>query len=82
MRALLAERHDRLLVDAQEHRRIVVGGIAEQVGPADRDVGWGDASIWPIAVAVGAAVARVVAERGAAAAWAAAVGSPPPDSGD
>jgi hypothetical protein len=48
--------------------------------PADRGVGWGDAMIWAISVAVGAAVARVVAERGAAAAWTAATGSPPPDS--
>jgi hypothetical protein len=50
--------------------------------PADRGVRWGDALIWAVAVAVGAAVARVVAERGAAAAWTAATGSPPPDSGD
>ena len=35
-------------------------------------------SIWAISVAVGAAVARVVAERGAATAWEAATGAPPP----
>jgi hypothetical protein len=49
---------------------------------AARGVGWGDAMIWAISVAVGAAVARVVAERGAAAAWTAATGSPPPEPED
>ena len=51
-------------------------------GPTDesrsRNVRWRDAFIWAISVAVGAAVARVVAERGAATAWEAATGSPPP----
>jgi hypothetical protein len=47
--------------------------------PADRNVAWRAALIWAVSVAVGAAVARVVAERGAAAAWQAATGSPPPD---
>jgi Protein of unknown function (DUF4235) len=46
--------------------------------PGARDVRWRDALIWTISVAVGAAVARVVAERTAAAAWSAATGSPPP----
>ena len=46
--------------------------------PAARSVPWRDALIWAISVAVGAAVARVVAERGAATAWEAATGSPPP----
>jgi len=50
--------------------------------PTDRNVGWGDAMVWAVSVAVGAAVARVVAERGAAAAWTAATGSPPPDSAE
>jgi hypothetical protein len=43
-----------------------------------RDVCWPDALTWAIAVAVGAAVARVVAQRGAAAAWERATGDPPP----
>jgi hypothetical protein len=47
--------------------------------PADPDVPWRAALIWAVSVAVGAAVARVMAERGAAAAWTAATGSPPPD---
>jgi hypothetical protein len=46
--------------------------------PAARDVSWTDALAWTIAVAVGAAVARVVAQRGAAAAWERATGDPPP----
>jgi hypothetical protein len=49
--------------------------------PAARDVGWTDALAWTIAVAVGAAVARVVAQRGAAAAWERATGDPPPIEG-
>jgi hypothetical protein len=48
------------------------------VNPAARGVRWRDALIWAISVAVGAAVARVVAERGAATAWQAATGTPPP----
>lgn len=46
--------------------------------PAARDVSWRDALIWTSAVAVGAAVARVVAQRGAAAVWEKATGDPPP----
>jgi Protein of unknown function (DUF4235) len=46
--------------------------------PGARDVRWRDALIWAVSVAVGAAVARVVAERTAAAAWTAATGSAPP----
>ena len=46
--------------------------------PAARDVGWREALIWTTSVAVGAAVARVVAERGAAAVWERATGDPPP----
>ena len=46
--------------------------------PASRDVSWPDALTWTVAVAVGAAVARVVAQRGAAAAWEHATGDPPP----
>jgi hypothetical protein len=46
--------------------------------PAAGDVSWTDALTWAIAVAVGAAVARVIAQRGAAAAWQRATGDPPP----
>ena len=46
--------------------------------PAARSVPLARRLIWAISVAVGAAVARVVAERGAATAWEAATGSPPP----
>ena len=46
--------------------------------PVARDVGWTDALIWAMAVAIGAAVARVVAQRGAAAMWERATGDPPP----
>lgn len=46
--------------------------------PGSRNVKLHDALIWTVSVAVGAAVARVVAERSAAAAWNAATGSPPP----
>src|SRR5207253_8425856 len=35
--------------------------------PVARDVSWANALIWAMAVAIGAAVARVVAQRGAAA---------------
>jgi hypothetical protein len=47
--------------------------------PADHTVSWADALIWATSAAVGTAVARVVAQRGAAAAWTAATGTPPPD---
>jgi hypothetical protein len=46
--------------------------------PASRHVRWRDALVWSISLGVGAAVSRLVAERGAAAAWQAAVGSRPP----
>ncbi len=45
---------------------------------AARGVLWRDALVWAVSVGVGAAVARVVAERGAAAAWNAATGAAPP----
>ena len=48
------------------------------VHPGDRDVSWPDALIWAVSAAVGAAVARVVAERAAAAAWTVATGDAPP----
>jgi hypothetical protein len=46
--------------------------------PAAGDVGWKDALTWAVAIGVGAGVARVVAQRGAAAAWERATGDPPP----
>ena len=46
--------------------------------PVARGVSWTDALAWAIAVAIGAAVARVIAERGAAAAWERATGEPIP----
>jgi uncharacterized protein DUF4235 len=52
------------------------------IHPAGRGVGWRDALIWAMSVAVGAAVARVIAERTAAAAWHAATGTPPPVVGE
>jgi hypothetical protein len=44
-------------------------------------VGWRDALVWSVTVAIGIGVARVIAERGAAAAWNAAMGSPAPVEG-
>jgi hypothetical protein len=46
--------------------------------PAARGVRWRDALIWSISLGVGASVSRLVAQRGAAAAWQAATGSQPP----
>ncbi|MDQ1432614.1 MAG: hypothetical protein QOF40_3216 [Actinomycetota bacterium] len=46
--------------------------------PVAGDVRWRDALTWAIALGVGAAVARVVAQRGAAKAWERATGNPPP----
>jgi hypothetical protein len=50
--------------------------------PAARGVRWRDALIWSISLGVGAAVSRLVAQRGAAAAWQAATGSQPPGLDD
>ena len=50
--------------------------------PASRGVRWRDALIWSISLGVGAAVSRLVAQRGAAAAWQAATGSQPPGLDD
>ncbi len=47
--------------------------------PTGRDVRLRDALVWGVALAVGAAVARVLAERLAAAGWEKALGAPPPD---
>jgi Protein of unknown function (DUF4235) len=50
--------------------------------PAARGVRWRDALIWSISLGVGASVSRLVAQRGAAAAWQAATGSQPPGLDD
>jgi hypothetical protein len=50
--------------------------------PVSRGVRWRDALIWSISLGVGAAVSRLVAQRGAAAAWQAATGSQPPGLND
>ena len=48
------------------------------LNPADRRTSWKEALAWALATAVGAAVARVVAMRGAAAGWEQATGETPP----
>jgi Protein of unknown function (DUF4235) len=50
--------------------------------PASRGVRWRDALIWSISLGVGAGVSRLVAARGAAAAWQVATGSRPPGLDD
>jgi hypothetical protein len=45
--------------------------------PASRGVGWREALIWSISLGVGAALSRLVAQRGAAAAWQGVTGSQP-----
>lgn len=47
-------------------------------GPGDPSASWAEALGWAAATAVGAAVGRVVAERGAAAGWRRATGRFPP----
>ena len=47
--------------------------------PAARGTTWSEALVWAAASGVAMAVARVVAQRGAAGAWRAATGSYPPD---
>jgi hypothetical protein len=54
------------------------GDVEPPLNPADRRVSWRDALLWALATAVGAAVARVVALRGAAAGWERATGEVPP----
>jgi hypothetical protein len=54
------------------------GDAEPPLNPADRRVSWGDALSWAFASALGAAVARVVAMRGAAAGWERATGESPP----
>ena len=46
--------------------------------PVAKNVGWRDALTWAVAVGVGAGVARVIAQRGAAAVWERATGEPAP----
>ena len=47
--------------------------------PAARGVAWTDALVWAIASGVALAVARLLAQRGAAEVWRAAAGAYPPD---
>lgn len=49
------------------------------IHPSARGVRVRDALIWAVSLAVGAAVAKVLAERVAAAGWEKATGAPPPD---
>jgi hypothetical protein len=49
------------------------------IHPSGRDVRMADALAWAVSIAVGAAVAKVLAERATAAGWEKATGSPPPD---
>lgn len=53
-------------------------GDGPPFNPADRRVAWSEALQWTLAAAVGAALARLVSQRLAAAGWEAATGSPPP----
>jgi hypothetical protein len=46
--------------------------------PSSPDTSWGEALGWTIAMAVGVGVARLLAERGAAAGWEKATGARPP----
>ncbi len=48
------------------------------VNPAARGTTWSEALVWAAASGVAMAVARVVAQRGAAEAWKASTGSYPP----
>jgi hypothetical protein len=57
------------------------GRNEEPPNPASPSVRWRDALIWSVSLAIGIGVARVVAERGAAAAWNVATGSPAPVDG-
>jgi hypothetical protein len=48
------------------------------LNPADRRTSWSEALTWGLAMAAGAAVARVVALRGTAAGWEKMTGETPP----
>lgn len=48
------------------------------LNPADRRTSWTEALAWGLATAIGAAVARVVALRGAASGWEKMTGETPP----
>lgn len=54
------------------------GDAEPPLNPADRRVTWREGLTWAIAAGVGAAVARLVALRGAAAWWELATGERPP----
>ncbi len=49
------------------------------VNPADRSVSWAEAAGWATIAGLTAAVARVLARRGAAAAWEGVTGEQPPE---
>ena len=46
--------------------------------PADRRISWKQALVWGVSSGIGAGIARLVSQRGAAAAWEKATGRPPP----
>lgn len=48
------------------------------VNPADRSISWTDAVGWALVAGITAAMARVLARRGAAAAWQKVTGETPP----
>jgi hypothetical protein len=54
------------------------GDTDPPLNPADRRISWKEAMAWAFATAIGAAVARVVALRAAAAGWEKATGETPP----
>lgn len=53
-------------------------GEAPPANPADPAVRWPQALAWSAGLGVGIGVARTIAQRGAARAWTAATGTPPP----
>jgi hypothetical protein len=54
------------------------GDAEPPLNPADRRVSWREGLTWAVATGVGAAVARLVALRGAAAGWELTTGEAPP----
>jgi hypothetical protein len=54
-----------------------VSGQDPPVNPASPDTGWREAVVWAVGSAVALGVTRLVAQRGAAAAWKASTGEYP-----
>lgn len=54
------------------------GDVEPPLNPADRRTDWSAALQWTIAAGIGVGIGRLVSQRGAAAGWEAATGSPPP----